>query len=78
MEVAALGQVAGWESHDAVQTPVHRPDCRVAAAPLLPAAAASPWLFIVHDLNPRVLSATVQGFHLAQSWFQDLRQITMS
>jgi len=38
----------------------------------------APWLFIVHDLNPRALSASVGGFHPAQSWFQDLTQITMA
>ena len=38
----------------------------------------APWLFIVHDLNPRALSAKVHGFHPTQSWFQDLTQITMA
>jgi ABC-type transport system substrate-binding protein len=32
----------------------------------------APWVFIVHDLNPRAMSAKVQGFVQAQSWFQDL------
>jgi len=31
-----------------------------------------PWLFIVHDLNPRAMSRRVRGFNAAQSWFQDL------
>ncbi|MFQ3623640.1 MAG: ABC transporter substrate-binding protein [Acetobacteraceae bacterium] len=31
-----------------------------------------PWLFIVHDLNPRAMSRRVVGFTSAQSWFQDL------
>jgi peptide/nickel transport system substrate-binding protein len=31
-----------------------------------------PWLFIVHDLNPRAMSRRVTGFTSAQSWFQDL------
>ena len=31
-----------------------------------------PWLFIVHDLNPRAMSRRVRGFVSAQSWFQDL------
>lgn len=31
-----------------------------------------PWLFIVHDLNPRAMSRRVTGFRSAQSWFQDL------
>ena len=38
----------------------------------------APWLFIVHDLNPRALSPKVRGFHPAQSWFQDLTQITIT
>jgi peptide/nickel transport system substrate-binding protein len=32
----------------------------------------APWIFIVHDLNPRALSPKVKGFVQAQSWFQDL------
>ena len=32
----------------------------------------APWVFIVHDLNPRAMSAKVHGFVQAQSWFQDL------
>ncbi len=31
-----------------------------------------PWLYIVHDLNPRAMSRRVRGFTSAQSWFQDL------
>ncbi len=37
----------------------------------------APWLFIVHDLNPRAMSKKVQNFHPAQSWYQDLTQVTM-
>jgi peptide/nickel transport system substrate-binding protein len=36
-----------------------------------------PWLFIVHDLNPRAMSKRVQGFVSAQSWFQDLTLVSM-
>jgi ABC-type transport system substrate-binding protein len=32
----------------------------------------APWIFIVHDLNPRALSPKVKGFVQAQSWYQDL------
>jgi ABC-type transport system substrate-binding protein len=39
---------------------------------------AAPWLFIVHDLNPRALSKKVTGFRPAQSWYQDFTQITMA
>ena len=31
-----------------------------------------PWLWIVHDLNPRAMSRRVRNFTPAQSWFQDL------
>ena len=36
-----------------------------------------PWLFIVHDLNPRAMSKNVQGFVSAQSWFLDLTLVSM-
>lgn len=35
----------------------------------------APWLFIVHDLNPRAMSGKVTGFVSAQSWFQDLARV---
>ncbi len=35
----------------------------------------SPWVFIVHDLNPRALSPKVKGYVQAQSWFQDLTPV---
>lgn len=38
----------------------------------------APWLFIVHDLNPRALSRRVQNFRPAQSWYQDFTQVTMA
>ena len=31
-----------------------------------------PWLYIVHDLNPRAMSRRVRGFVSPQSWFVDL------
>ena len=31
----------------------------------------APWVFIVHDLNPRAMNTKVKGFVQAQSWFQD-------
>jgi ABC-type transport system substrate-binding protein len=36
-----------------------------------------PWLFVVHDLNPRAMSPKVKGFVQAQSWFQDLVTVRM-
>jgi ABC-type transport system substrate-binding protein len=32
----------------------------------------APWIFVVHDLNPRALSSKVKGFVQPQSWFMDL------
>jgi hypothetical protein len=37
----------------------------------------APWLFIVHDLNPRAMSSKVKGFVSAQSWFQDLTNVSL-
>jgi peptide/nickel transport system substrate-binding protein len=37
----------------------------------------APWLWIVHDLNPRAMSKKVKGFVSAQSWFQDFTKIDM-
>jgi peptide/nickel transport system substrate-binding protein len=37
----------------------------------------APWLWIVHDLNPRAMSKKVKGFVSAQSWFQDLTRVTL-
>jgi ABC-type transport system substrate-binding protein len=37
----------------------------------------APWAFIVHDLNPRAMSAKVSGFQPAQSWYQDFTKVTM-
>lgn len=39
---------------------------------------AAPWLFIVHDLNPRAMSKKVHGFVPVQSWFVDFTQISMA
>src|ERR1700676_3238929 len=36
-----------------------------------------PWIYIVHDLNPRAMSPKVKGFVSPQSWFIDLTLITM-
>ncbi|MBV1800104.1 ABC transporter substrate-binding protein [Siccirubricoccus sp. G192] len=36
-----------------------------------------PWLWVVHDLNPRAMSRRVRGFVSAQSWFQDLTTVEM-
>jgi ABC-type transport system substrate-binding protein len=36
-----------------------------------------PWLFIVHDLNPRAFSPHVEGFVPAQSWFNDVSLVSI-
>jgi peptide/nickel transport system substrate-binding protein len=36
-----------------------------------------PWLYIVHDLNPRAMNKKVQGFVSAQSWLIDLTLISL-
>jgi ABC-type transport system substrate-binding protein len=36
-----------------------------------------PWLYIVHDLNPRAMSPKVKGFVSPQSWFVDLTLVSM-
>ena len=37
-----------------------------------------PWLYVVHDLNPRAMSKRVQGFVPVQSWFLDLTAISLT
>jgi peptide/nickel transport system substrate-binding protein len=36
-----------------------------------------PWLYIVHDLNPRAMSPKVKGFVSPQSWFLDLTTVSV-
>ena len=36
-----------------------------------------PWLYIVHDLNPRAMSKRVHGFVPVQSWFVDLTAVSL-
>jgi peptide/nickel transport system substrate-binding protein len=37
----------------------------------------APWLYIVHDLNPRAFSKKVKGFVSPQSWFVDLTLVDL-
>jgi ABC-type transport system substrate-binding protein len=37
----------------------------------------APWIFVVHDQNPRALSPKVKGFVQPQSWFVDLTSVTV-
>jgi peptide/nickel transport system substrate-binding protein len=36
-----------------------------------------PWLYVVHDLNPRAMNKKVHGFVPAQSWLVDLSLISL-
>src|SRR4029450_12842407 len=36
----------------------------------------APWIFVVHDQNPRALSSKGKGFVQPQSWFVDLTAVT--
>ncbi len=36
-----------------------------------------PWLYIVHDLNPRAMSPKIKGFVSPQSWFLDLTLVSI-
>jgi len=36
-----------------------------------------PWLYIVHDLNPRAMSPKIKGFVSPQSWFVDLTLVSL-
>jgi ABC-type transport system substrate-binding protein len=38
----------------------------------------APWLFIVHDLNPRAMSKKVVDFQPAQSWSQDFTKVRIA
>lgn len=35
------------------------------------------WLWVVHDMNPRAMTARVKGFVQAQNWIQDLTPVRM-
>jgi len=37
----------------------------------------APWVFIVHDRNPRAMTKKVKGFISAQTWFQDFTTVYM-
>ena len=38
----------------------------------------APWVWIVHDRNPRAFSKAVKGYTPAQSWFNDLTTVYMA
>ena len=80
LQLGALGQSAGDRPAEKGPGDVRS---RTSRTELLAQAHAmvvdgAPWLFIVHDLNPRAMSKKVTGFKPAQSWYQDFTQISMA
>src|SRR5260370_42662335 len=61
---AALAQLAAATDPSGVEAAYRAANERLVDNP--------PWLFIVHDLNPRAMSKRAQGFASALSWFADL------
>ena len=59
-----------------IRSGANRPSCCSKAHAIV--VDEAPWLFIVHDLNPRALSPKVPGSNPAQSWSQDFTQISMA
>ncbi|MDB5414055.1 MAG: ABC-type transport system, substrate-binding protein [Rubritepida sp.] len=64
---AAMAEVEQARTPEAAEAPTRRAHERL--------VDGAPWLFIVHDTNPRAMSRRVQGFVSAQSWFQDLTTV---
>ncbi len=66
----ALKSIAEADANDAatIATQTRRAHERLVDDP--------PWLYIVHDLNPRAMSPKVQGFVSPQSWFVDLTLVS--
>jgi peptide/nickel transport system substrate-binding protein len=66
---AALATLAEANDPAVIQTSYRKAHERLVDNP--------PWLFIVHDLNPRAMSKNVQGFVSAQSWFLDMTLVSL-
>jgi ABC-type transport system substrate-binding protein len=66
---AALAQLAEASDPKVIEDAYRRAHERLVDNP--------PWLFIVHDLNPRAMSKGVQGFVSAQSWFLDMTLVSV-
>lgn len=66
---AALKQLSEASDPEAIQQSARRAHERM--------VDSAPWLYIVHDLNPRAMSKRVKGFVPVQSWFLDLTKISM-
>ena len=66
---AALASLAGSSDPKVIEEAYRKAHERLVDNP--------PWLFIVHDLNPRAMSKKVQGFVSAQSWFLDMTLVSV-
>jgi ABC-type transport system substrate-binding protein len=66
---AALKTLAEATDEATMQSPYRKAHERLVDNP--------PWLYIVHDLNPRPMSKKVKGFVSAQSWFLDLTLVSL-
>ncbi|TNC10972.1 4-phytase [Methylobacterium terricola] len=66
---AALSELAGATDPEAIARATRAAHERLVDDP--------PWLYIVHDLNPRAMSPRVKGFVSPQSWFVDLTRISV-
>jgi peptide/nickel transport system substrate-binding protein len=69
------------EFDDALKTISEATDPKVIAAAYAKAHERlvdnPPWLYVVHDLNPRAMSPKVKGFVSPQSWFLDLTLVSL-
>jgi ABC-type transport system substrate-binding protein len=66
---AALATLSEASDTDVIQAAYRKAHERLVDNP--------PWLFIVHDLNPRAMSKKVEGFVSAQSWFLDMTLVSV-
>ncbi|CAA9275652.1 MAG: ABC transporter, substrate-binding protein (cluster 5, nickel/peptides/opines) [uncultured Acetobacteraceae bacterium] len=66
---AAIADLEGARDDAAAQAAYAKAHARLVDNP--------PWLFIVHDLNPRAMTRRVQGFVSPQSWFVDLTSVDL-
>ncbi|MGX7703522.1 ABC transporter substrate-binding protein [Methylobacterium sp. Gmos1] len=66
---AALKDLAGATDPEAIAAATRAAHERLVDDP--------PWLYIVHDLNPRAMSPRVKNFVSPQSWFVDLARISV-
>jgi peptide/nickel transport system substrate-binding protein len=66
---AALDTLANATDQNAIAEAYRKAHARLVDNP--------PWLYIVHDLNPRAMSPKIKGFVSPQSWFVDLTLVSV-